>query len=153
MMYSGGARRSVAMLCKKFGSPVHPGHGYSTSACRGRTISEVIRDSNGSVSSTDANANYAFGMLVRRYATQISSSEQMNLIKQLRERTSAPIKDVKSSLVACDWDLGKSFFSHSLPLSYIFLEVDFLLSSHYLITECCRSCPKGPEETRYSSCI
>lgn len=29
----------------------------------------------------------------------------MNLIKQLRERTSAPIKDVKSSLVNCNWDI------------------------------------------------
>ncbi|CAA0829586.1 Elongation factor Ts- mitochondrial [Striga hermonthica] len=30
----------------------------------------------------------------------------MNLIKQLRERTSAPIKEVKSALVACHWDIG-----------------------------------------------
>ncbi|CAO2201394.1 unnamed protein product [Urochloa humidicola] len=29
----------------------------------------------------------------------------MNLIKQLRERTSAPIKDVKASLVSCNWDI------------------------------------------------
>jgi translation elongation factor Ts len=29
----------------------------------------------------------------------------MSLIKQLRERTSAPIKDVKASLVECNWDL------------------------------------------------
>jgi len=29
----------------------------------------------------------------------------MNLIKQLRQRTSAPIKDVKASLVACNWDI------------------------------------------------
>jgi translation elongation factor EF-Ts len=30
----------------------------------------------------------------------------MSLIKQLRERTSAPIKDVKASLVTCNWDIG-----------------------------------------------
>jgi translation elongation factor EF-Ts len=30
----------------------------------------------------------------------------MSLIRQLRERTSAPIKDVKASLVTCNWDIG-----------------------------------------------
>lgn len=45
------------------------------------------------------------GIIVRRYAVEVSQSEQMNLIKKLRERTSAPIKDVKSSLVSCDWDI------------------------------------------------
>jgi len=44
-------------------------------------------------------------MFHRRFSSQVSSSEQMNLIKQLRERTSAPIKDVKASLVSCDWDI------------------------------------------------
>ncbi|KAK6127006.1 hypothetical protein DH2020_039255 [Rehmannia glutinosa] len=37
--------------------------------------------------------------------SSVSASEQMNLIKQLRERTSAPIKEVKSALVACNWDI------------------------------------------------
>uniref|UniRef100_M4C956 Elongation factor Ts, mitochondrial n=1 Tax=Brassica campestris TaxID=3711 RepID=M4C956_BRACM len=32
-------------------------------------------------------------------------SDQMSLIKQLRQRTSAPIKDVKASLVECNWDI------------------------------------------------
>jgi hypothetical protein len=45
-------------------------------------------------------------MFHRRFRSQVSSSEQMSLIKQLRERTSAPIKDVKASLVSCDWDIG-----------------------------------------------
>ncbi|KAF8648674.1 hypothetical protein HU200_064722 [Digitaria exilis] len=44
-------------------------------------------------------------MFHRRFSSQASSSEQMNLIKQLRERTSAPIKDVKASLVSCNWDI------------------------------------------------
>ncbi|XP_027925480.1 elongation factor Ts, mitochondrial [Vigna unguiculata] len=34
-----------------------------------------------------------------------SSSENVNLIKQLRERTSAPIKDVKAALVDSNWDI------------------------------------------------
>ena len=52
-----------------------------------------------------------FGMFLRRYsAASSSSSDQLSLIKQLRERTSAPIKDVKSALVECDWDIGKFKF-------------------------------------------
>lgn len=38
-------------------------------------------------------------------AEAASSSSQMNLIKQLRERTSAPIKDVKTALIQCNWDI------------------------------------------------
>ncbi|GJM99656.1 hypothetical protein PR202_ga16777 [Eleusine coracana subsp. coracana] len=45
------------------------------------------------------------GMFLRRFSSEVSASEQMNLIKQLRERTSAPIKDVKASLVNCNWDI------------------------------------------------
>ncbi|KAL6644243.1 hypothetical protein ACP70R_015851 [Stipagrostis hirtigluma subsp. patula] len=45
------------------------------------------------------------GMFLRGFSSEVSASEQMNLIKQLRERTSAPIKDVKASLVSCNWDI------------------------------------------------
>ncbi|GMP53266.1 hypothetical protein CsSME_00018774 [Camellia sinensis var. sinensis] len=44
-------------------------------------------------------------MFLRRYAVEVPASEQMSLIKQLREKTSAPIKDVKSSLIDCNWDI------------------------------------------------
>lgn len=54
---------------------------------------------------------YASTIFTRNFSMG-GSSEQMNLIKQLRERTCAPIKDVKSSLVACDWDLGTKVTSH-----------------------------------------
>ncbi|KAG0463115.1 hypothetical protein HPP92_021591 [Vanilla planifolia] len=43
--------------------------------------------------------------IIRGYNVAVSSSDQMDLIKQLRERTSAPIKDVKSALVGCNWDI------------------------------------------------
>ncbi|KAF5741347.1 putative elongation factor ts [Tripterygium wilfordii] len=47
-----------------------------------------------------------FTLLSRRFTSQVSAtSDQMNLIKQLRERTSAPIKDVKLALVDCNWDI------------------------------------------------
>ncbi|XP_048139122.1 elongation factor Ts, mitochondrial isoform X2 [Rhodamnia argentea] len=35
----------------------------------------------------------------------VGTTEQMNLIRQLRDRTSAPIKEVKSALVDCHWDI------------------------------------------------
>uniref|UniRef100_A0A2P2JID1 Elongation factor Ts, mitochondrial n=1 Tax=Rhizophora mucronata TaxID=61149 RepID=A0A2P2JID1_RHIMU len=48
----------------------------------------------------------AFGIVLRRFSAQApAATEQLNLIKQLRERTSAPIKDVKASLVDCNWDI------------------------------------------------
>ncbi|CAL9755406.1 unnamed protein product [Musa acuminata subsp. burmannicoides] len=51
------------------------------------------------------NLNASRQVLLRRFSTEVSATEQINLIKQLRERTSAPIKDVKLSLVTCNWDL------------------------------------------------
>uniref|UniRef100_A0A453JFB4 Uncharacterized protein n=1 Tax=Aegilops tauschii subsp. strangulata TaxID=200361 RepID=A0A453JFB4_AEGTS len=42
----------------------------------------------------------------QRFSTAVPASEQMNLVKKLRERTCAPIKDVKASLVCCDRDIG-----------------------------------------------
>lgn len=50
---------------------------------------------------------YAFGVLSRQFSSQTppAAAVQMNLIRQLRERTSAPIKDVKDSLVQCNWDI------------------------------------------------
>ncbi|CAI0552200.1 unnamed protein product [Linum tenue] len=48
----------------------------------------------------------SFETFLRRFSSQgPASGEQMSLIKQLRERTSAPIKDVKASLVECNWDI------------------------------------------------
>jgi len=44
--------------------------------------------------------------LVRRNSSYYcSASENVNLIKQLRERTSAPMKDVKAALVDSNWDI------------------------------------------------
>ncbi|XP_059451712.1 elongation factor Ts, mitochondrial [Corylus avellana] len=42
----------------------------------------------------------------RRFSSEgSSSSNQMNLIRQLRERTSAPMKDVKAALIESNWDI------------------------------------------------
>jgi translation elongation factor EF-Ts len=44
-------------------------------------------------------------MFVRGYAVDVSPSEQITLIKKLRQITLAPIKDVKTSLSGCNWDI------------------------------------------------
>ncbi|PKI66823.1 hypothetical protein CRG98_012829 [Punica granatum] len=36
------------------------------------------------------------------------SADQMSLIRQLRERTSAPIKEVKAALIDCQWDIEEA---------------------------------------------
>ncbi|GMN28267.1 hypothetical protein TIFTF001_001986 [Ficus carica] len=41
----------------------------------------------------------------RRFGSEASAADQMGLIRQLRERTSAPMKDVKAALVGCNWDI------------------------------------------------
>ncbi|WVZ96542.1 hypothetical protein U9M48_042170 [Paspalum notatum var. saurae] len=69
----------------------HAVRGHSSSALQARLLGSHL-----------ASQNDAF---LRQYSSQVSSSEQRDLIKQLRERTSAPIKDVKASLVNCDWDI------------------------------------------------
>ncbi|XP_022143336.1 elongation factor Ts, mitochondrial [Momordica charantia] len=44
--------------------------------------------------------------LLRRFSVETpAGSDQMSLIRQLRERTSAPIKDVKAALIDCSWDI------------------------------------------------
>ncbi|KAE8665070.1 Elongation factor Ts [Hibiscus syriacus] len=75
------------------------GHGYSTWATKGASFAQSTN--------TKASKNAYLYWVSRRFNSQTSSSsaEQMSLIKQLRERTSAPIKDVKASLVDCNWDI------------------------------------------------
>lgn len=99
MAFSWGAKRSIGLLyCTKIRSGHH---GFSTMA-----ITRIQSKQMGaSYSIVDDVQSVGFtGMLLRRYSSG-SSSEQMGLIKQLRERTCAPIKDVKSALVDCNWDI------------------------------------------------
>jgi hypothetical protein len=67
------------------------------------------------------------GALHRRFSSEVPASEQMSLIRQLRERTSAPIKDVKASLVTCNWDIGQPLF--------------LVASAHVLDENFCWLCP------------
>ncbi|KAL0428173.1 UNVERIFIED_CONTAM: Elongation factor Ts, mitochondrial [Sesamum latifolium] len=81
-----GMKRPIEILFKRLSSPVNCGNAYATS--------------------NYSNPINGFGIFfTQKYSSEVSASEQMNLIKQLRERTSAPIKEVKSALVACNWDI------------------------------------------------
>ncbi|XP_010252915.1 PREDICTED: elongation factor Ts, mitochondrial isoform X2 [Nelumbo nucifera] len=106
MAFSRGAKRPIEFLFSWFGISRCSGHCYSSSTCRGSHISEV--------SEVRSLFSYNYGgskcvsaqkLFLRNFSVEVPALDQMNLIKQLRERTSAPIKDVKSALVACNWDL------------------------------------------------
>ena len=89
MAWGQGAKRSILGLL--FRAQQQTARAYSSSAFQTHQLSTHVPQD---------------GVFFRRFSSEVSSSEQMNLIKQLRQRTSAPIKDVKASLVACNWDIG-----------------------------------------------
>ncbi|KAL6540860.1 hypothetical protein OROMI_024743 [Orobanche minor] len=101
-----GLGRPIEILYKRLSSPLNCGRGYSTyMACKGTStsrFSEINAAGFSNYSSTLSSLRICFA---RAYTSEVSASEQVNLIKQLRERTSAPIKEVKSALVACNWDI------------------------------------------------
>ncbi|KAL2895174.1 Elongation factor Ts mitochondrial [Bienertia sinuspersici] len=91
MALSGGAKRSIGILCNKIC------YGHQGFATKGSCSPSIVDEVQSTFSLT--------GFFVRRYSAPSSSSDQISLIKQLRERTSAPMKDVKSALVDCNWDI------------------------------------------------
>ncbi|KAK9278997.1 hypothetical protein L1049_028579 [Liquidambar formosana] len=102
MAFFRGAKRSVGILYNRRSSP---SPSYSTWTCRENSISQV-RKIRSSFPFEHTNLQCAFARVLRRsFNVEVAASEQMNLIKQLRERTSAPIKDVKSALIDCNWDI------------------------------------------------
>lgn len=107
MGLSAGIRRPVLILCRRINNPIHSGFGYNTAAHKTHSISE-FRENRNFFPSDFPNACCGLGILSRSYSIDVSASEQVNLIKQLRGRTSAPIKDVKSALIDSNWDIGKS---------------------------------------------
>lgn len=106
MAFARCIRRPVEILSKRMNAPVHPGLGYFTTACKGASFAE-FQENRSLFSCSCRNVYCSHGISFRRCSTQVSSSEQMKLIKLLRERTSAPIKEVKSALVDSNWDIGK----------------------------------------------
>ncbi|KAL8170653.1 hypothetical protein V2J09_022457, partial [Rumex salicifolius] len=104
MMYCRGAKRPIEILYKSLGG--QNGSFYYSSLANNRvSVSETRFKEQSSSIMDHASSISSAGLFFRRYNSASSSSEQMTLIKQLRERTSAPMKDVKSSLVDCNWDI------------------------------------------------
>ncbi|GAB2285157.1 hypothetical protein Dimus_019610 [Dionaea muscipula] len=105
MAFSRGAKRHIQFVFSNMGRPMCSMRDYST---LGSTHFPVCRDEVKQMSSfisKYAQSMFAFGTLLRKYNASASDADQINLIKQLRERTSAPMKDVKSALVDCNWDI------------------------------------------------
>ncbi|WRX09271.1 Translation elongation factor EFTs/EF1B [Theobroma cacao] len=98
MAYLRNAKRPLEILLHNTRLSSCGGHGFSTWATKGTSFAHS--------SDTKVSKTAYFCWVSRRLSSQASSSaEQISLIKQLRERTSAPIKDVKASLVDCNWDI------------------------------------------------
>ncbi|XP_027063474.2 elongation factor Ts, mitochondrial isoform X1 [Coffea arabica] len=105
MAFVRGLKRPIEIFCKRrMNTPVHSGLGYSAMACKGAYFAD-FRENKCPFGCNCANAFCSHCISARRYSTEVSPSEQMNLIKQLRERTSAPIKEVKSALVDSNWHI------------------------------------------------
>nr|GMC74768.1 elongation factor Ts, mitochondrial [Ipomoea batatas]GMD99875.1 elongation factor Ts, mitochondrial [Ipomoea batatas]GME21807.1 elongation factor Ts, mitochondrial [Ipomoea batatas] len=102
-----GVKRPIEILYKRLNGPLQFGHEYSSLTIRG-IIANKIGGSANLYTSRYASGSFEFGFPTRRYSTDVSALDQMGLIKLLRERTSAPIKEVKAALVGSNWDIGKS---------------------------------------------
>ncbi|KAL3835082.1 hypothetical protein ACJIZ3_009818 [Penstemon smallii] len=106
MGFTQSVKRPIGMLYKSLSSQVKCRHAYSTSTVYGENLYTRFPKNNSTVFPSYTNPINGFRIyLTRNYSSDISSSEQTTLIKQLRERTSAPIKEVKLALVACNWDI------------------------------------------------
>lgn len=114
MMFSRGAKRSIEILSSRVSTPIHSKYNYSA-----RSYGENF--------SSESKRNETRCTTVRTYSSEVSPSDHMNLIKKLRERTSAPIKEVKSALIDCNWILGKQDCFFLLLLSYYVFYLCFLL--------------------------
>lgn len=104
MGLSAGIRRPILILSKRINNPIHSGSGYNTAAHKTHSIYE-FRENRNIFPSDFTYACCGLGILSRRYSIEVSASDQVSLIKQLRGRTSAPIKDVKSALIDSNWDI------------------------------------------------
>ncbi|KQK19248.1 elongation factor Ts, mitochondrial [Brachypodium distachyon] len=88
MAWGQGARRPIVGLL--FRAQQQAAKGYSSVASQTHMLTSHVPKS---------------AMLLRGFSSEVPASEQTNLIKQLRIRTSAPFKDVKASLVNCNWNI------------------------------------------------
>lgn len=103
MAFARAARRPLGVFVYSASRRFSCGNEYSTTvASKWESLSQY----KSSVSAGYANPVRGFGNFMRSFSSEAPAVvDQMSLIKQLRQRTSAPIKDVKASLVECNWDI------------------------------------------------
>ncbi|EOA21124.1 hypothetical protein CARUB_v10001466mg [Capsella rubella] len=101
MAFARAVRRPIGVFYYSASGRFSSGNEYSTVASKLENLSQC----KSSVLSGYTNPVRGFGNFLRSFSSTPAVSDQMSLIKQLRQRTSAPIKDVKASLVECNWDL------------------------------------------------
>ncbi|KAK9083459.1 hypothetical protein Scep_029930 [Stephania cephalantha] len=70
-------------------------------------------------------------MFLRSYTLDVSGLDKTSIIKHLRERTSAPIKEVKSALVNCNWDIEAA--QKDLRKRGVVLEAMFVDLGHFSV--------------------
>lgn len=95
----------MQIFCNRLSSPACFRHGYSTFTSSHGSVAGAEFQQSSSFITEYTRSIHAPGVFLRRYTGAASSSDQMSLIKQLRERTSAPMKDVKAALVDSSWDI------------------------------------------------
>lgn len=103
MFFHRGAKLPIEMLYKRLGKQTSCC--YHSTFVKNHAPTSDLGVSQRSVLLDCGMPTMASGMILQRYSSSASNSSQMSLIKQLRERTSAPMKDVKSALVDCNWDI------------------------------------------------
>lgn len=110
MAFHGGAKRSLGtILCNRvLSGSCTPGRKFSTLVSK-RVCPARATETHFSVTPNFAYQHSGIIPFLRRFSVEAASTDQVSLIKQLRERTSAPIKDVKAALIHCNWDIGMSF--------------------------------------------
>ncbi|KAJ4969890.1 hypothetical protein NE237_002989 [Protea cynaroides] len=103
MAFSKGAKSTIGFLLNRVNHSMCSGHSYCSLAHGEPYIAGVIQTRNLFASQLPSPSLHT--TFKRSFSVEVAASEQMNLIRLLRERTSAPIKDVKSALVDSNWDI------------------------------------------------
>ncbi|RAL49217.1 hypothetical protein DM860_014435 [Cuscuta australis] len=104
MGFPRGVKCPFEILSKRLNAPLQLRQSYSTLTSGGKLGNEIGGSANPCVSRYP-NRSLEIGFPLRSYSTDVSAVDQMSLIKLLRERTSAPIKEVKAALVGTNWDI------------------------------------------------
>ena len=131
MAFARAARRPLGVFVYSASRRFSCGNEYSTTVA---SKFESLSQYKSSVPSGYANPVRGFGNFMRSFSSEAPAVvDQMSLIKQLRQRTSAPIKDVKASLVECNWDIGKHWLGAPFFLFLVLLNGCFRFLAQRLL--------------------